>query len=63
MYKKEAKQQEEKIGKMKAGDDENYAIKEQAKEFRMMIPDCQCRLEAAYTNLLHILENENFGRS
>lgn len=62
MYKKEAKQ-EEKIEKMQGADDENYAFKEQAKGSRMLIPDCQCRLEAAYTNLLHILENENVGRS
>ncbi|XP_045427606.1 tubulin-specific chaperone A isoform X3 [Pipistrellus kuhlii] len=27
-------------------------------ESRMMIPDCQRRLEAAYTDLLQILENE-----
>ncbi|XP_004678244.2 PREDICTED: tubulin-specific chaperone A [Condylura cristata] len=61
MYEKEAKQQEEKIEKMKAEDGENYAIKKQAEilqESRMMIPDCQRRLEAAYTDLLQILENE-----
>ncbi|XP_054550652.1 interleukin-2 receptor subunit alpha [Talpa occidentalis] len=46
---------------MKAEDGENYAIKKQAEilqESRMMIPDCQRRLEAAYTDLLQILENE-----
>ncbi|ELK11456.1 Tubulin-specific chaperone A [Pteropus alecto] len=61
MYEKEAKQQEEKIEKMKAEDGENYAIKKQAEilqESRMMIPDCQRRLEAAYTDLLQILESE-----
>ncbi|XP_014405478.1 PREDICTED: tubulin-specific chaperone A isoform X1 [Myotis brandtii] len=61
MYEKEAKQQEEKIEKMKAEDSENYALKKQAEilqESRMMIPDCQRRLEAAYTDLLQILENE-----
>ena len=31
MYEKEAKQQEEKIEKMKAEDGENYAIKKQVK--------------------------------
>ncbi|XP_066129719.1 tubulin-specific chaperone A isoform X2 [Saccopteryx bilineata] len=58
MYEKEAKQQEEKIEKMKAEDDENYAIKKQAEilqESRMMIPDCQRRLEAAYADLLQTL--------
>ncbi|XP_052599506.1 tubulin-specific chaperone A isoform X1 [Peromyscus californicus insignis] len=61
MYEKEAKQQEEKIEKMKAEDGENYAIKKQAEilqESRMMIPDCQRRLEAAYTDLQQILESE-----
>ncbi|XP_072814581.1 tubulin-specific chaperone A isoform X1 [Vicugna pacos] len=61
MYEKEAKQQEEKIEKMKAEDGENYAIKKQAEilqESRMMIPDCQRRLEAAYSDLLQLLESE-----
>ncbi|XP_036856068.2 tubulin-specific chaperone A isoform X2 [Manis javanica] len=61
MYEKEAKQQEEKIEKMKAEDGENYAIKKQAEilqESRMMIPDCQRRLKAAYTDLTQLLENE-----
>ncbi|ELW71532.1 tubulin-specific chaperone A [Tupaia chinensis] len=61
MYEKEAKQQEEKIEKMKAEDGENYAIQKQAEilqESRMLIPDCQCRLEAAYTDLQQILDNE-----
>ncbi|KAM4870885.1 tubulin-specific chaperone A [Urocitellus parryii] len=61
MYEKEAKQQEEKIEKMKAEDGENYALKKQAEilqESRMMIPDCQRRLEAAYTDLQQILETE-----
>ncbi|XP_027462582.1 tubulin-specific chaperone A isoform X1 [Zalophus californianus] len=83
MYEKEAKQQEEKIEKMKAEDGENYAIKKQIyrnlqlvfrevthtphsssynaeilQESRMMIPDCQRRLEAAYTDLLQLLESE-----
>uniref|UniRef100_A0AC11EDM4 Tubulin folding cofactor A n=1 Tax=Ovis aries TaxID=9940 RepID=A0AC11EDM4_SHEEP len=82
MYEKEAKQQEEKIEKMKAEDGENYAIKKQRcelnahvlpslhvsqvvllqaeilQESRMMIPDCQRRLEAAHTDLLQLLESE-----
>ncbi|XP_014447863.1 tubulin-specific chaperone A-like isoform X1 [Tupaia chinensis] len=60
MYENEAKQQEM-IGKMKAEDGENYAIKNQAEiiqESWTMIPDCQCRLEAAYTDLQQILEKE-----
>ncbi|XP_003812688.1 tubulin-specific chaperone A [Pan paniscus] len=61
MYEKEAKQQQEKIEKMRAEDGENYDIKKQAEilqESRMMIPDCQRRLEAAYLDLQRILENE-----
>ncbi|CAI9167082.1 tubulin-specific chaperone A [Muntiacus reevesi] len=61
MYEKEAKQQEEKIEKMKAEDGENYAIKKQAEilqESRMMIPDCRRRLEAAHADLLQLLESE-----
>ncbi|XP_025243711.1 tubulin-specific chaperone A isoform X1 [Theropithecus gelada] len=84
MYEKEAKQQEEKIEKMRAEDGENYDIKKQAglqflassdpptlasqspgiicveilQESRMMIPDCQRRLEAAYLDLQQILECE-----
>ncbi|KAK7801774.1 hypothetical protein U0070_027444 [Myodes glareolus] len=62
MYEKEAKQQEEKkLEKMKTEDGENYAIKKQAEilqESRMMIPDCQHQLEAAYTDLQQILDSE-----
>jgi tubulin-specific chaperone A len=62
MYEKEAKQQEEKIEKMKAEDGENYVIKKQAEilqESRMMIPDCQRRLEAAYTDLQQTLVSKD----
>uniref|UniRef100_A0A8C5S8E2 Tubulin-specific chaperone A n=1 Tax=Laticauda laticaudata TaxID=8630 RepID=A0A8C5S8E2_LATLA len=58
MYEKEAKQQEEKIEKMKAEDGDNYAIKKQTEilqESRMMIPDCQRRLEAAHSDLVQLL--------
>ncbi|XP_036289350.1 tubulin-specific chaperone A-like [Pipistrellus kuhlii] len=61
MYEKEAKPQEEKTEKMKAEDSENSALKKQAmalQEPRMMTPDCQRRLEAAYADLLQISENE-----
>uniref|UniRef100_A0A8C5XNI0 Tubulin-specific chaperone A n=1 Tax=Microcebus murinus TaxID=30608 RepID=A0A8C5XNI0_MICMU len=60
MYEKEAKQ-EEKTEKMSAADGENYAVKKQAEflqESRMMIPDCQRRLEAAHTDLQQMLESE-----
>ena len=53
----------EKIEKMKAENGENYAIKKQAEilqESRMMIPDCQRQLEAAYTGLQQILESEKY---
>ncbi|KAL6087653.1 hypothetical protein STEG23_005392 [Scotinomys teguina] len=61
MYEKEAKQLEEKIEKMKPEDGENYAIQKQAEilqESRMMIPDCQRRIEGAYTDLQQVLESE-----
>uniref|UniRef100_A0A2K5XMX1 Tubulin-specific chaperone A n=1 Tax=Mandrillus leucophaeus TaxID=9568 RepID=A0A2K5XMX1_MANLE len=63
MYEKEAKQQEEKIEKMRAEDGENYDIKKQVEilqESRMMIPDCQRRLEAAYLDLQQILVSKDF---
>uniref|UniRef100_A0A8D0H8R0 Tubulin-specific chaperone A n=1 Tax=Sphenodon punctatus TaxID=8508 RepID=A0A8D0H8R0_SPHPU len=62
MYEKETKQQEEKIEKMKAEASDDYGIKKQTEilqESRMMIPDCQRRLEAAYADLSHLLENES----
>uniref|UniRef100_A0A2K6E4F2 Tubulin-specific chaperone A n=1 Tax=Macaca nemestrina TaxID=9545 RepID=A0A2K6E4F2_MACNE len=62
MYEKEAKQQEEKIEKMRAEDGENYDIKKQVEilqESRMMIPDCQRRLEAAYLDLQQILVSKD----
>lgn len=65
MYEK-AKEQEEKIKKMKAEGGKDYAIEKQAgilQESWMMIPDHQCRLEAAYINLLQMLENKRVGRS
>ncbi|XP_017751013.1 PREDICTED: tubulin-specific chaperone A [Rhinopithecus bieti] len=62
-FEKEAKQQEEKIEKMRAEDGENYDIKKQVEilqESRMMIPDCQRRLEAAYLDLQQILVSKDF---
>ncbi|XP_042660796.1 tubulin-specific chaperone A [Tyto alba] len=61
MYEKEAKQQEEKIEKMKAEACDDYRIKKQMEilqESRMMIPDCQRRLEVAHADLTQLLENE-----
>ncbi|XP_069606062.1 tubulin-specific chaperone A [Ranitomeya imitator] len=61
MYEKEAKQQEEKIERMKSEGGDEYVIKKQAEilqESRMMIPDCHRRLEAAHTDLTQVLENE-----
>ncbi|XP_018412777.1 PREDICTED: tubulin-specific chaperone A [Nanorana parkeri] len=61
MYEKEAKQQEEKVERMKTEGGDEYVIKKQIEvlqESRMMVPDCQRRLEAAYTDLVQILENE-----
>ncbi|TKC44782.1 hypothetical protein EI555_020320 [Monodon monoceros] len=52
IYEKEAKQQEEKIEKMEVEDAEIL------QESRIMIPGCQRRLEAAYTDLLQLLESE-----
>ncbi|NXA14403.1 TBCA protein, partial [Sapayoa aenigma] len=58
MYEKEAKQQEEKIEKMKAEACDDYGIKKQIEilqESRMMIPDCQRRLEVAHAELSQLL--------
>ncbi|XP_073511151.1 tubulin-specific chaperone A [Phyllobates terribilis] len=61
MYEKEAKQQEEKIERMKSEGGDEYVIKKQTEilqESRMMIPDCHRRLEAAHTDLTQVLEKE-----
>nr|ACO52044.1 Tubulin-specific chaperone A [Aquarana catesbeiana] len=61
MYEKEAKQQEEKVERMKTAGEDEYVLKKQnevLQESRMMIPDCSRRLEAASTDLAQILENE-----
>uniref|UniRef100_A0A8C0WJ82 Tubulin-specific chaperone A n=1 Tax=Castor canadensis TaxID=51338 RepID=A0A8C0WJ82_CASCN len=59
--KKKQSNKRKRLKKMKAEDGENYVIKKQAEilqESRMMIPDCQRRLEAAYTDLQQTLESE-----
>nr|XP_033785294.1 tubulin-specific chaperone A isoform X2 [Geotrypetes seraphini] len=61
MYEKEAKEQEEKIERMKSEGGDEYVIKKQTEilqESKMMIPDCQRRLDTAYRELTELLENE-----
>ncbi|XP_048475331.1 tubulin-specific chaperone A [Rhincodon typus] len=61
MYEKEAKQQEEKVEKMKVDGNDQYMVKKQMEvlqESRMMIPDCQRRLAAAHNDLVQLLESE-----
>ncbi|XP_074546709.1 tubulin-specific chaperone A [Halichoeres trimaculatus] len=60
-YKTEAKQQEEKVERLKAEEGDDYVIKKQMEvlqESRMMIPDCHRRLAIAHADLLQILETE-----
>ncbi|XP_071757842.1 tubulin-specific chaperone A [Centroberyx gerrardi] len=60
-YITEAKQQEEKIERLKAEAGDEYVIKKQMEvlqESRMMIPDCHRRLAIAHADLVQILETE-----
>ncbi|KAM7392479.1 hypothetical protein PAMA_007546 [Pampus argenteus] len=60
-YIKEAKQQEEKIERLKAEAEDDYVIKKQIEvlqESRMMIPDCRRRLTIAHGDLVQLLETE-----
>ncbi|XP_070706699.1 tubulin-specific chaperone A [Pempheris klunzingeri] len=60
-YKNEAKQQEEKVERLKAEAGDDYVIKKQMEvlqESRMMIPDCHRRLTIAHADLLQLLETE-----
>jgi tubulin-specific chaperone A len=60
--KKKQSNKKKRLKKMKAEDGENYVIKKQAEilqESRMMIPDCQRRLEAAYTDLQQTLVSKD----
>ncbi|KAM4532529.1 tubulin-specific chaperone A [Fundulus diaphanus] len=60
-YINEAKQQEEKIERMKADGGDEYVIKKQMEvlqESRMMVPDCRRRLLIAHADLSQILETE-----
>uniref|UniRef100_A0A8C1D9S2 Tubulin-specific chaperone A n=2 Tax=Cyprinus carpio TaxID=7962 RepID=A0A8C1D9S2_CYPCA len=61
LYIKEAKQQEEKIERLKAEAGDEYLIKKQMEvlqESRMMIPDCHRRLAIAHADLQQLLETE-----
>ncbi|XP_015220656.1 tubulin-specific chaperone A [Lepisosteus oculatus] len=61
LYVKEAKQQEEKIERMKAEGGDEYVIKKQTEvlqESRMMVPDCHRRLAVAHAELAQLLETE-----
>uniref|UniRef100_A0A8C2K3F6 Tubulin-specific chaperone A n=1 Tax=Cyprinus carpio TaxID=7962 RepID=A0A8C2K3F6_CYPCA len=58
LYIKEAKQQEEKIERLKAEAGDEYLIKKQMEvlqESRMMIPDCHRRLAIAHADLQQLL--------
>ncbi|XP_030005967.1 tubulin-specific chaperone A [Sphaeramia orbicularis] len=60
-YVNEAKQQEQKIERMKAEAGDEYVIKKQLEvlqESKMMIPDCRRRLATAHADLLQLLETE-----
>ncbi|KAM9735899.1 tubulin-specific chaperone A [Menidia menidia] len=60
-YITEAKQQEEKVERMKAEAGDEYVIKKQMEvlqESRMMVPDCHRRLAIAHADLLQLLESE-----
>ncbi|XP_034458563.1 tubulin-specific chaperone A [Hippoglossus hippoglossus] len=60
-YITEAKQQEEKVARLKAEAGDEYVIKKQIEvlqESRMMVPDCHRRLAAAHEVLINLLEAE-----
>ncbi|GCB60397.1 hypothetical protein scyTo_0011128 [Scyliorhinus torazame] len=64
MYEKEAKQQEEKVEKMKVDGNDQYVVKKQIEvlqESRMMIPDCQRRLATAHSDLAQLLPTRSPG--
>ncbi|XP_031716203.1 tubulin-specific chaperone A [Anarrhichthys ocellatus] len=60
-YQTEAKQQEEKVERLKAEAGDPYVIKKQIEvlqESHMMVPDCHRRLTAAHGDLFQLLETE-----
>ncbi|XP_036385703.1 tubulin-specific chaperone A [Megalops cyprinoides] len=61
LYIKEAKQQEEKIERLRAEAGDEYVIKKQMEvlqESKMMIPDCHRRLALAHADLSQLLDTE-----
>ncbi|XP_034048164.1 tubulin-specific chaperone A [Thalassophryne amazonica] len=61
MYITEAREQEEKIERLKAESADEYVIKKQREvlqESNMMIPDCRRRLVVAHAELQQLLETE-----
>ncbi|XP_072310492.1 tubulin-specific chaperone A [Eucyclogobius newberryi] len=60
-YINEAKQQEERVERLKAEAGDEYVIKKQVEvlqECKMMIPDCHRRLTIAHAELSQMLETE-----
>ncbi|XP_068609008.1 tubulin-specific chaperone A [Brachionichthys hirsutus] len=60
-YKTEAKQQKEKVERLKTEEADKYVIKKQVEvlqESEMMIPDCRRRLTTAHEDLLQLLDAE-----
>ncbi|KAM8827555.1 tubulin-specific chaperone A [Spinachia spinachia] len=60
-YQTEAKQQEEKVKRLKEEAGDPYVIKKQIEvlqESHMMVPDCHRRLTIAHADLLQLLETE-----
>ncbi|XP_069020997.1 tubulin-specific chaperone A [Embiotoca jacksoni] len=60
-YLNEARQQEEKVERLKAEDGDHYVIKKQMEvlqEAKMMVPDCHRRLAIAHADLMQLLETE-----
>ncbi|KAJ8285487.1 hypothetical protein GJAV_G00027360 [Gymnothorax javanicus] len=60
-YVKQAKEEEEKIERMKAEGEDEFVIKKQREvlqESRMMIPDSRRRLAAAHMELSQLLQSE-----
>ncbi|XP_068430245.1 tubulin-specific chaperone A [Clinocottus analis] len=60
-YQTEAKQQEEKVERMKAEKGDEYVLRKQIEvlqESHMMVPDCHRRLTVAHGDLQQLLETE-----
>ncbi|EDV27015.1 Tubulin-specific chaperone A [Trichoplax sp. H2] len=62
MYEKEVIDQQARIDKLKANNEDEYVIKKQIEvlqESENIIPDCQKRIKAAIADLQRLLENES----